>query len=776
MPLPKSIPMLKRSSARGSITVFLALVLVLIFSLVFTSLEGARITGGKAYLSMLCSGAGDSTLGKYYYPLFEEYGLLAVDEGFGSAKKNDQKLADEIGEFVTYAVQGTDGGMIGFKDVSTELLKTDMLYENCETGFLKQVRKQAVYDGTEIAISSLTDGLFFNPAAASKVYEKQADAVSAVSEVVKEIMNLMELVDGVKTKKDGIKTDKNGKVEVTKTFVKKAGVIGEEHMRSLYGSDTIFEYAKDMIVYPLSVAENAKKAVKSAETLASETEALSEKYEALKEKIGRFEGDKETEEFKVLAAEEKKQKSEIVTKTQTLNSYVSTAGSLYSKLISLADESVKVSEKALKELEKIKLKQKAAESAVLKYAAEALNTSDIPGELKEFFNSEVEELKKYTGLTASGYNTESMKAELEKNIKLLEAAQKTNVRKGNVHDLLTALNVYSENVKGLSYNSFVFDYGTVSVSKKDHEKFENAFADITGAYILKLLGITDVSENRLLGNELPSGLVETSVSYDLMSSFSEMTKLIGDKNIGALIKDGFEKLTDSAALEVYLTANFSNFKNKRTNTKLAYEREYILFGSKKDVTNLTRLAYRIIGFRLLFTYASLLTDKTRNGEASALAATIAGFTGIPALNYVIKYLILTVWAIDEAIIETAAILSGKKTAFYSPKGNVSMHELLLMSPELVKTKVNKMSDAAIGLDYGAYVLIFSVLQNTHEKSLRTLDLIQENLRMRFRDEFRVKNCVTSFKFETEAKLLKKFGSGPFGKDTYSFRCQKTMGY
>ena len=54
---------------KGSITVFLSLILVLLFSFLLTALETARITGATAYISMIAQLSGESLLAHYYSPL-----------------------------------------------------------------------------------------------------------------------------------------------------------------------------------------------------------------------------------------------------------------------------------------------------------------------------------------------------------------------------------------------------------------------------------------------------------------------------------------------------------------------------------------------------------------------------------------------------------------------------------------------------------------------------------------------------------------------------------
>ena len=78
---------------KGSITVFLSLVLVLLFSFLLTTLEAARIRGATAYVSMITDLAGDSVLASYYYPLFENYRIFGIDAGDEEGYFSQGKIA-----------------------------------------------------------------------------------------------------------------------------------------------------------------------------------------------------------------------------------------------------------------------------------------------------------------------------------------------------------------------------------------------------------------------------------------------------------------------------------------------------------------------------------------------------------------------------------------------------------------------------------------------------------------------------------------------------------
>ena len=106
---------------KGSITVFLSLVLVLLFSFILTALEAARITGATAYVSMVSQLAGDSFFASYYYPLFKEYGLFGVDAGYETAYLSEKNTEQDLLKYATCGLEQMKGGLFSFEDTAVSL-------------------------------------------------------------------------------------------------------------------------------------------------------------------------------------------------------------------------------------------------------------------------------------------------------------------------------------------------------------------------------------------------------------------------------------------------------------------------------------------------------------------------------------------------------------------------------------------------------------------------------------------------------------------------------
>ncbi|MBO5353406.1 MAG: hypothetical protein J6A77_08930, partial [Lachnospiraceae bacterium] len=132
---------------KGSISVFLSLVLTLLFSFLLTTLEAARIRGATAYASMVTDLAGESFLASYYYPLFKNYRLFGVNAGDEEGFFSEEQLVNDIQTDVVYGLEEQRGGLLEFRNTNVELCEVETMLSEEEKKFLAQIRQQAVLDG-----------------------------------------------------------------------------------------------------------------------------------------------------------------------------------------------------------------------------------------------------------------------------------------------------------------------------------------------------------------------------------------------------------------------------------------------------------------------------------------------------------------------------------------------------------------------------------------------------------------------------------------------------
>ena len=85
---------------RGSITVFLALILSLLLSLVCTSIESVRMASARTQILNSMDIGLYSVFGQYDKKLLEDYDLFALDGSMGGGQLNLAKICDNLESYM----------------------------------------------------------------------------------------------------------------------------------------------------------------------------------------------------------------------------------------------------------------------------------------------------------------------------------------------------------------------------------------------------------------------------------------------------------------------------------------------------------------------------------------------------------------------------------------------------------------------------------------------------------------------------------------------------
>ncbi len=437
--------------------------------------------------------------------------------------------------------------------------------------------------------------------------------------------------------------------------------------------------------------------------------------------------------------------------------------SLISNILSLALENT---EKALACVLELRVKQELAKETVGEYEKFLKENEGIPGRIIDGLVADTVNLKAYVSLEKSGYDTAGMMKTLQENLLYLGSALTSLKKTADIRNMDVALTLTSGFLDRMGYESLKFNYTGLSTGQNTGKNVKESLSEALAGGLLDYLGVRDVSKKELNGLELPSKGEWEREDDDIFSAFTKLKDMFSAKDPAALFKEAGEKLTSDFLTEVWLSGHFSDYTSPGTDTRLSYEREYVLSGKKTDVENLASTALKLTALRAVFTMTSILADPNRNSEATYMAASVAGFTGIPALLYVVKYAIITVWALEEALVEVSALLMGKKVPLYSPTGRIAIYEIATMTKEKVRIKAGSIQQGSAGVNYIQYITLLSFFTGLEKKELKIADIIQENIRLKYRDTFRMGNVVTRWSFNASVTTTQKFDTGFFNKLAY----------
>jgi hypothetical protein len=369
----------------------------------------------------------------------------------------------------------------------------------------------------------------------------------------------------------------------------------------------------------------------------------------------------------------------------------------------------------------------------------------------------------------------------------------------------SALTGIKSSLAAYSHNKLQFDYSTLA-KPVESDSFFSGVKSILEDGIMSLL-VEDknkLSDKKLSGKELPSVVhkiqpgeepedITTFVSkFDLTGGGGLLSGLMNDFSKGIDFKETAGSSVESASkfllLQEYLIDHFGSYKRGDLQEEikaLDYELEYIIMDKSTDYENLKAILTRILLIRTVMNMITLLSDKKSNEEARALAIGFVGFTGLPALVGITKMIVLTVWAFAEALVDASALLQGKALPFIK-KGSdikIGLNEIFYLNKALIKSKTDKIqvTKSLLELSYQDYLKLFLFMESQENKSFRAMDLIQENLQLKYEDTFYIKNCIFGFLAMADYSMDSRFVKLPFIKkmlnnDDYKYVYHDVMEY
>ena len=151
-------------SEKGSVTVFVSLMLTVILSLILTSLTAARTGAARAVLACAADETLFSLLGHYDRTLLEKYDLFAYDAGYGTDVYRPDALLGSLKEDMS---RRTDDIRITAAALSGCTLMTDLSGRILADQAVRAAKDNALGEGLT-AVSQLITGHAEETAAAEK--------------------------------------------------------------------------------------------------------------------------------------------------------------------------------------------------------------------------------------------------------------------------------------------------------------------------------------------------------------------------------------------------------------------------------------------------------------------------------------------------------------------------------------------------------------------------------------------------------------------------------
>lgn len=846
----------------GSISVFLALVLVIIISLILTGLEAAYISASDDYAEVLLKTATESVLAEYYGPLYEDYHIFAIDSGYGTKNADLGELKNHLEEYLGANVWDFEAGEL-------KINNTKQLFAEGGNVFLEQAAEYEKYT----AATGIADEIIGrvkvlgDQKKITKVLEKRLDIEDELAVIDKYTIELMKLIDGVninpKIKKSSLKT-----YTIESYFIKRLFIHTVSPTMCGINNPAVYDRLKNIYENPIPEVVSLREAlpgyarvtdrrIRQEEEIKAEEEALAgiqekineterklsendatvtaetAELEALrgkldesvnqKEKTGEGGDDAvgteaeekylkdriseigmlldelgaeaavlraEREEYEAEAAKEREKLAElqkileeillsenrqrVICETKAMSLY-----SLFTNVSSELNEVISVVDKISKKQEKVRPMVENYESLVDTVAP------ILSDDIKEGLTDSLDLMKAYAGLENSRLDitdfasilvTAQYDAALMSQINAADFILPSERNYDSIMEVHDRLEGIDEILAGFGYDGFVFDYSGIKENALESEIESEFEKNVSEGYMSLFLDDTSkLSDNKLVSGILPSLWYE--VSGESNADAEAVTSDAGDKSgkellsdtdegsgitdIAEMLENGIDVLGTKVLSAMYMTEHFKSYSKYSAmgDTVLDYELEYILSGCDTDMGNLSAAATKIMLMRMLVTIIYTMTNSDLKGQAEAVAMATMGFTGLPFLVTIVKYLILFYWATAQAVIETAAVLRGKKVPVITNSDSfcLTLPELAVF-PTLISKKAEDFNESELYLDYNNYLFIMLLLQGREKQAARAMDLIQENIRYRYNDDFLLNNAIVGFEAEAVFTAKTRYSS------------------
>lgn len=261
---------------------------------------------------------------------------------------------------------------------------------------------------------------------------------------------------------------------------------------------------------------------------------------------------------------------------------------------------------------------------------------------------------------------------------------------------------------------------------------------------------TDISDKTIEYDNLADSVV-TGTACDDISNLSIRSALVNEYIISR-----FQNYTD------YIDSENKGTKDILSEDRLLdYETEYILCGGKSDKDNLceviTKLSHIREGANLLY----LITDSQKKNECFTLAVQILGYTGNMVLIKAAQYLIMTLWAYAESIVELRGLYSGESISIIKNAGNweTDINGLINLGRENISSGSvqwlknagknrkgtvqpdDKETDEILSLDYAGYLRILLLMQNGTTRNARVMSAMELVMVAFGHNDFRMKDYI-----------------------------------
>ncbi len=327
-------------------------------------------------------------------------------------------------------------------------------------------------------------------------------------------------------------------------------------------------------------------------------------------------------------------------------------------------------------------------------------------------------------------DVETIQEGLMHNQKILEAMQNIlpeldiDLKAENCGTVRKNLDYCKELLGGLSNGKLKFDYSKIDFSQESQG---------TGI----IVNIRKTLSEGIAGLVAPEQISDNAIHYADLSS-----GIYGNSQDNS----EWQNAKDRLLFGQYLLGRLDSYTDAQETQEnpwcgLAYPLEYILYGNCSDKENLNEAILNLSILREGSNLIYLITDSEKRSEAYTLASALVGFTGNAAVIKAAQYLILGVWAYGESILDIKTLLSGGNVPVAKTKETWQLGLNRLLKMDLSVEKQEKSEKKAGEMSYRDYLGLFLLAMDKGKMIYRTMDIMELRMMSLGKENFRMYDYI-----------------------------------
>lgn len=672
---------------RGSVSLFTAMVFLLVASVITMTIRGARMQGAKVMVRTASSMALDSVFAEYNYQLFSKFGVLLFDGKQGGKEVSKDALAAKIGDYMQYNLD-TDKGLyfsgntdlygIHTSGVSVErlIMATDysgLLWEDMVVDYekyAKPINLAAEYLGFEDTSKEAQ--------AVQEISDQIVECTEQILNINKKVRVLVAVIDGVVCPENGIDYLN---VEIKDNFIKKFCPMEISYDSLKINQIKLYSMISPKVQNPLESIARVKSCIKSGNRLTAANELT---------KISGLAMDC----------------INCINDTDMLNDFIGV------DMDSLKDG-----------LNNVDLLINS-------------NSEYLSDEVMEGLTEEIVQIEKYREVMADEVcDVDAIIRKIAVNKDILEEVvyriNQIDVY-GDADTVQNQLTELEKTIKKYNFAGLEFNYSTLGKSCEDTSILDS---------------LSNFLENGILAIVVPEGkAISSNIVPRLPDSASNVCGKTNDTSLLTAGGDAATLITKKIIYTEYVMDNFASFMDEKGGTVCNYEVEYVICGENSDKKNLTETVMRIAALRSGVNMVYLLTDSEKKNEAHTLAQAMAGAAAMEPVVKLIQYTLMYLWAFAEGLSDVRRLLSGEKIEITKSKDTWNLSFDKLLAYDFSSSSGNKGSQN--GLDYEMFLRILLYMESDSLKAAYTMDLVEFYMIIKYNKEFRLNDYVYGMEIST----------------------------